>query len=82
MLTDFQNCISIPLIEEEKTIATFAAICWNIISGTKNYIEIAQVDWPEAIVIWVPLERRKVEVHIFDRASIFLVRESSPPKGT
>ena len=79
MLTDFQNCISIPLIEEVKTIATFAAICWNIISGTKNYIEIAQVDWPEAIVIWVPLERR---IHIFDRASIFLVRESSPPKET
>ena len=27
-------------------------------------------DWLEVVVIWAPFERRKIEVHIFERANI------------
>ena len=29
-----------------------------------------QVDWLEVVVIWTPFERRKIEVHIFERANL------------
>ena len=29
-----------------------------------------QADWLEVVVIWTPFERRKIEVHIFDRANL------------
>ena len=29
-----------------------------------------QADWPVVIVIWAPFERKKIEVHIFKRASL------------
>ena len=32
------------LIQEEKPIATFKAICWKTILGTENYIQIPQAD--------------------------------------
>ena len=40
------------------------------ILGTKNYIQILQVDWLEGVVIWTPLERQKIEVHIFERPNL------------
>ena len=43
-----------------------------------------QADWLEVVVVWVPFERRKIEVHIFERAPTFqvLVCGMSPPKET
>ena len=29
-----------------------------------------QADWLEVVVIWTPFERRKIEVHIFERANL------------
>ena len=29
-----------------------------------------QADWSEVVVRWVPLERQKVEVHIFERSNL------------
>ena len=29
-----------------------------------------QADWLKVIVIWAPFERRKIEVHIFERANL------------
>ena len=33
-------------------------------------IQIPQADWLEVVVRWVPFERRKIEVHIFERANL------------
>ena len=33
-------------------IATFEAVTWKTLSGTWNYIQTPQADWPEVIVIW------------------------------
>ena len=29
-----------------------------------------QADWPEVALVWVPFERQKVEVHIFERVNL------------
>ena len=58
------------LIYERKAIATFAALSWETVSGTWNYIQIAQADWPEVVVIWAPFERQKIEVDIFEKTDI------------
>ena len=55
-----KSCIFKNLNLRRKTVPFFAAIWWKI----------PQAHWPEVIVIWAPFERRKVEVHIFDRANI------------
>ena len=33
-------------------------------------IQIPQADWLEVVVRWAPFERRKIEVHIFERANL------------
>ena len=58
------------LIWEKKPITTFVVISWITISGTWNYIKIPQPDWPKVLVIWASFKRQKIEVHIFQRASL------------
>ena len=33
-------------------------------------MQIPEADWPVVVVIWTPLEKRKIEVHIFERANL------------
>ena len=32
-------------------------------------MQIPQVDWPGVVLIWETFERKKIEVHIFERAN-------------
>ena len=66
----FSKTLSVFSIQEEKPIATFAVISWEIISSTQNFIQIPQADEPDVVFVWTSFEKRKVEVHIFDRGNL------------
>ena len=84
ILADFQICNSVPLIQEKKPIANFAAISLKTISGTSNFVLKSPKLIGQKSLSYGHLLKDKRLKFTFLREPIFqvLLRGSLPPKKT